>query len=35
MAKEFTYDKDKIDKMVYNNKAEKNGNDIFPLNNDI
>ena len=32
-AKEFTYDKDKIDNMVYNNKAEKNGNDIFPLNN--
>ena len=32
-AKEFTYDKDKIDNMVYNNKAEKNGNYIFPLNN--
>ena len=27
----FIYDENEIKNMVYNNKAEKNGNDIFPL----
>ena len=32
-AKSFIYDKNEIDKMVYSNKAEKGGDNIFPLSN--
>ena len=30
-SKKFTYDKEKIDKLVYKNNAKNVGNDIFPL----
>ena len=29
--KTFNYNNDEINKIVYNNKAEKNGNDIYPI----
>ena len=31
-AKSFIYNENEIDNMVYNNKADKNGNNIYPLN---
>ena len=31
-AKSFVYNENEIDNMVYNNKADKNGNNIYPLN---
>ena len=32
-SKKFQYDKEKIDKIVYNNIAKNKGNEIFPLKN--